>query len=133
MTRGIIDWMGYDSELVEFTASERTHGAASYSYYKLVRLAVDGIISHSTKPLQLSGFLGVIVMILSSAVGALLILNLALNDPYDLNITGSATLGVFLSFMIGLVLFCQGLLALYIENIYKETQNRPLYIIDKKL
>ena len=55
-----------------------------------------------------------------------------LKDVLNLSFTGTSLLAVFLSFMVGIVLFCQGLLALYLENVYYETQNRPIYIIEEE-
>lgn len=133
ITRGLIDWLGFKRAYVEFVSPARHSGHAAYGFRKLVRLALHSFISQSTKPLQLTGFLGFIVTIVAACVGVfLLIENYALNDPLHLAVTGTAMLALFLSFLVGLVLICQWLLALYIESIHNETQNRPLYIIDKK-
>ncbi len=131
ITRGLVDWLGFKRSFVRFAAPERHSGKASYSFKKLVGLAIHAFVSHSTKPLQFTGYIGFLVVILSALTGLFLIVEvLLLGDPMNLNITGSAMLGVFLSLLIGLVLICQWLLALYIESIHTEAQNRPLYIVD---
>lgn len=130
IARNLIDWLGFKRVYVPFDALERHSGVATYSFRKRLKLAIDGIVKHSTTPLKLIGVAGVIISILSVFTALLIVVEkYILGDPLNLAITGSAILALFLSFMIGIVLLCQGLLALYLENVYHETQNRPLYII----
>jgi len=135
ITRGLIDWLGYKRAYVEFSAPARHSGKATYSFKKLLKLALHAFVSQTTKPLQFAGLLGFVVMFLSAAVSIFVIVEkYLLGDFLKLAITGTAILGLFISFLIGLVLICQWLLALYVESIHSETQNRPLYIVrDKKL
>ncbi len=133
ITRGLIDWLGFKRTYIEFHSDERHDGKASYSVPKLMKLALHALVSQTTKPLQFTGQLGGVVMALSVLIGLfLLIETLVLNDPLNLNITASGFLALFISFLIGVVLACQWLLALYIESIHHETQGRPLYIIEER-
>lgn len=133
VSRNLIDWLGFRRELVPFAAKERHAGKASYSFRKLFKLALDGIVKHSTRPLKLIGLIGLIVSFVSFVLGLFIIIEQYLvGDPMQLGVSGAALLAVFLSFMVGIVLVCQGLLALYIENVYYETQNRPLYIVEEE-
>lgn len=133
MTRNLIDWLGFKRKLIPFHANARHAGSASYSLRKLLKLAVDGIVKHSTRPLKLIGLLGAAISFVSGLVAAFLVVEqYILNDPMGLGVTGTAIVAIFLSFMIGIVLFCQGLLALYLENVYYETQNRPLFVIEEE-
>lgn len=130
IARNLIDWLGFKKATVTFNADARHAGKAAYSFNKLVKLAIDGATKHSTRPLKLIGALGVIISLGSLLLMLfLLIENYLLHDFLRLAVTGTAFLAIFLSFLIGIVLSCQGLLALYIENVYYETQNRPLYIV----
>lgn len=134
ITRGIIDWLGFRRTTIEFDSPERHGGEATYSFSKLVRLALHAFVSQTTKPLQLGGIVGAFTMFVSLFAGAfLLVEKYWFGDPLNLAISGSALLAIFVSFLIGIVLICQWLLALYIESIHNETQNRPLYIIDEEL
>lgn len=133
ITRGLIDWLGFKRTYVDFKSPARHSGEATYSFKKRLKLALHSFTSQSTKPLQFTGFLGAVVTIVSVAAALfLLIEKYVFNDPLKLAVTGTAILALFLSFLVGLVLICQWLLALYIENIHSETQNRPLYIIAEK-
>ncbi len=133
IVRNLIDWLGFKRTTIPFNAHARHAGKASYSYTKLTKLAIDGAIKHSTRPLKFIGVLGILISIISFLLMlTLLIENYILQDPLNLAITGTAFLAIFLSFLVGIVLTCQGLLALYLENVYHETQNRPLYIISEE-
>lgn len=130
VTRNLLDWLGYKRVEVPFAANERHAGTAAYSFRKLVKLAIDGIISHSTRPLKLVAVLGVCISALAAFGGtALAVQEYLLGDPLSLSISGAALLAIFVTFLIGIVLICQGLLALYLESVYYETQNRPLFVI----
>lgn len=130
VTRNLLDWLGYKRAEVSFEANERHAGTATYSFRKLFKLAVDGIVSHSTRPLKLIAALGFIISVISAFSGIILaIQEYALDDPLNLSISGAGLLAIFVTFLVGIVLVCQGLLALYIESVYYETQNRPLFII----
>lgn len=133
ITRNLLDWLGYKRKLIPFEANERHAGRATYSYGKLVRLAIDGIVKHSTRPLKFIGVLGGFVSFISLVMFIFSVIEkYMLGDPLQLAITGSAILAMFISFMIGIILVCQGLLALYLESVYYETQNRPLYVIEEQ-
>lgn len=133
ITRGLIDWLGFDRRIVSFDAPARFAGEASYSHRQLVRLAINSFISLSITPLISLVFLGLAV-----TAGALLLAILAfvehviLQDPLQLNITGSAYLVMFVTFLIGLVLTSQGIVAIYLSHVHAQSQGRPLYVIDTR-
>lgn len=134
ITRGLIDWLGFRRTTIDFDSPERHSGKASYGFSKLVKLAMHAFISQTTKPLQIAGILGTITVLVSTVAGLfLLIEKYALGDPMNLAVTGTSILAIFVSFLVGIVLICQWLLALYVESIHGETQNRPLYIIDEEI
>jgi len=134
ITRGLIDWLGFRRTTVPFHATARHSGTASYSINKLMKLALYAFVSQSTKPLQVGGVLGFLTVLASAVAGLFVLLEKYIfGDPWNLAISGSAILALFVSFLVGIVLICQWLLALYIESIHNETQNRPLYIIDEEI
>jgi len=133
IARNLIDWLGFRRAFVPFHALERHGGEPAYSFEKRFKLALDGLIKHSTKPLKFIGGLGFIIATLSAlAAIAVIVETYLLGDPLNLSITGTGILALMLSFMVGIVLICQGLLALYLEDVFHETQNRPLFIINEK-
>jgi dolichol-phosphate mannosyltransferase len=133
MTRALVDWMGYERDFVYFTARERTRGRASYSYLKLVRLALSSYIAHSLVPLKIAGYLGMVITALSGLLGVFMIVDMfVLADAYRLHFTGAAMLATMTLFLVGIALICLGLIALYIGQIHREVIDRPLYIIKKR-
>lgn len=132
ITRGLIDWLGYRREFVEFHSPARSHGQASYSYAKLFKLAIDSFISMSLSPLYISAYIGAVVLPLSTLIGITMLLDALVGDPLGIHAKGSAYLVVLLLFLVGVLLVSQGIIGLYLSHIHAETQNRPLFIIDKE-
>ena len=134
MTRGLLDWMGFKRTFISFKASDRKNGDAQYGTMKLIKLALSAFISHSLFPLKLAGYLGMLITTFSGCFGVfILIEKYALRDPLDYNFSGPAILAVLNTFLIGIVLSCLGLIALYIANIHEEVVNRPMYIVRRKI
>ena len=131
MTRALIDWLGFRRTYVHFQANERMYGKPTYSFWKLVRLAFNSMISFSLFPLTLAGYLGIIITFLSGLLGLFIFINRYITN--NLYFSGPAILAVVILFLIGIVLICLGLIALYIANIHAEVTNRPMYIVRKKI
>jgi len=129
--RGIMDWMGFRKVYVEFKADARNEGSAGYSYRKLWQLAVSSITSFSLWPLRLTGYLGVLITLLSGSLLTWMIVNYLISSSWVYS--PLAIVVVANTFLIGLVLIAIGLVALYIGTIHTEVINRPLYIIRERL
>ncbi|TAK96922.1 glycosyltransferase [Patescibacteria group bacterium] len=129
MTRALVDWMGFRREYIAFYANERSHGKASYSFWKLVRLAFNSMVSLSLFPLKLAGYLGIVITLLSGVLGLYIFLTeYVFHTNY---FTAPAILAVIIVFLMGIVLICLGFIALYIASIHSEVAGRPMYIIRK--
>lgn len=133
ITRGLVDWMGYDQTYIEYVYGNRLAGKPSYNLKKLTQLAVNSFVSLSTTPLVIFGFIGLFITIASGLIGLFdIIEQWILGDPLGLNWTGPTQLAIFIAFLVGLVLMSQAITALYISQIHAESKNRPLYLIDPK-
>ncbi|MBR0467944.1 glycosyltransferase family 2 protein [Candidatus Saccharibacteria bacterium] len=133
ITRGLVDWLGYKQEYIEYTYGARMAGKPSYNLKKLFHLAVDSFISMSTTPLVVFGYIGIFITMISFMLGVFVIVNqYILGDPLQLYWNGAVQMSIFISFLVGLVLISQAITALYISHIHAETQGRPLYVIDRK-
>ena len=130
MTRGLIDWLGFRREFVEFNANPRINGKATYSTIKLIKLAFNSIISLSLFPLKIAGYLGIVITFLSGCLGIFIIITRYITGT--MYFSGPAILAVIILFLIGIVLICLGFIALYIATIHAEVSNRPMYIIRKR-
>jgi len=134
LTRGLIAWLGFKREFIEFNSPKRKYGKPTYSKSKLLKLALTTFISQSLFPLKLAGYLGIIIMILSGLIGIHIIINEHIHRYTDvLYFSEIAQLAILLIFLVGLILSCLGLIALYIGNIQHQVMGRPLYVIRKKI
>lgn len=131
MTRAIIQSMGYERAVVEFSAGPRMAGEATYSAKKLIGLAVDALVADSRKPLTWSVVIGLVFALLGLAMGSIVFVeDLILKDPLGWDFTGSAMLGILILFVTGLILCSQGLIGLYLAAVHREVLGRPLYLVN---
>lgn len=132
ITRGLIDWLGFERSYVYFEQAPRLHGEPTYSLGKLVTLAMNSFTAYSLVPLRLAGYLGVVILTLSIPAGIFLYVErFIMGDPFNWAVSGTAFLAVMLLFLVGVVLACLGLISLYIAHIHSEVIDRPLYIVRK--
>jgi polyisoprenyl-phosphate glycosyltransferase len=133
LTRGLIDWLGFKKDYIYFEANDRINGIASYSFRKLVNLALTSFTSLSLFPLKLTGYFGIFITLLSSIIGFYILLGkYFFNWPFASTFSDAENLAIFIVFLVGIILMSIGLLALYIANIQREVINRPLYVIRNK-
>ncbi len=133
ITRGLLAWLGFKQTTIEFKAPKRVHGEASYSYPKLIKLALSSFVSHSLFPLKLAGYMGIFITLFSGLLGIVVFIERYIyDDIWRWHFSGSAQLAILNVFLIGIVLTSLGLIALYIGNINGEVSGRPLYIIRNK-
>lgn len=130
ITRGLIDWLGYQRSYVYFKQEPRQHGTPQYTYRKLIGLAMNSFTSFSLLPLKLAGYLGVFILVISVPAGIFMYVEkYLLGDPLRLLFSGTDMLAVLILFLVGVVLACLGLISLYIARIHAEVINRPLYVV----
>ena len=133
MTRGLIDWLGFKREYIDFEANVRVDGHAGYGLLKLFRLAINGFVSLSLLPLKLAGYLGALIVFTVGPFGLYVLLGRYLfNWAYPASFSGPAQLALLITFLVGIVLCSLGLVALYVANIHDEILARPLYVVRKK-
>lgn len=132
ITRGLIDWLGYNRTYIYFKANARLSGDAGYSIKKLFRLAIDSVVSLSLSPLYISAYIGGAILPLSVLLGLFMVIDALIGDPTHLHATGSAYLVVLMLFLVGVLLVSQGIIGIYLSHIHTEAQNRPIYIVDKE-
>lgn len=125
--RGLVPWAGFRQEPVLFDRDARHAGETGYGFFKLAKLALDGVCSFSVAPLRLSTWLGLIVIALSVAgTGAVIVDKLFYNPDIP---RGFAFLACAVFFMGGVQLFMLGMLAQYVGYVFKNVQDRPMYVL----
>lgn len=126
--RGLIAWLGFSHDFVEFDRPHRRNGITGYSWKKMFKLGFDGFTGFSTFPLRIAAFAGIFVIITSLMMFMYIAYDFFVRDvPYPLY----KWLVVIIYGFIGLQFILIWLLGEYIGRIYDEQKGRPMYIIDK--
>ena len=124
--RGLRAWAGFKQTRLEYDRAERYAGEPKYTFTKLVRLGLDGLISYSFMPLRVTYFFGLVVSAGSFLLAFFYILQrLFATDPIP---QGFTTLAVLMLFLGGIQLIALGVLGEYIGRIYDEVKARPPYV-----
>ncbi|MFM7474101.1 MAG: glycosyltransferase, partial [Crocinitomicaceae bacterium] len=111
-----------------FKPNKRHSGQTKYSFNKMAAFAIAGITSSSAKPLYFSIYLGAFMAFLAFLYGIYAIcIALFTNDA----ITGWTSIVASIVFIGGIQLFVMGIIGVYLGKIFKESKNRPHYIIDE--
>ena len=128
--RGLFSWVGYKQKAFEYERKERFAGETKYPLKKMLKLASDGIISFSTKPLKLIGILGGVCI----AISLILLIYIIVNAIGKFNyLSVSWPIITAITFFSGVQLMTTWIISEYIGRIYDESKKRPQYIVDKKI
>ena len=129
--RGLFSWVGFKQVAYEYERKERYAGKTKYPLKKMLKLASDGIMGFSTKPLKLVGGLGIFTILLS----ILILIYSIVSYIFNLNnlTAGWTSIMVAITLFSGVQLVSIWIIAEYIARIYDEAKNRPEYIIEKKI
>lgn len=124
-TKGLFCWIGYRKKGIEFDRGDRLAGHSSWSFFKLLNLAIEGITSSTTSPLRIATICGMLFSIASFFCGLYFLIKTMI---YGDQTAGFPTLIVVTLFLGGIQLFSLGVIGEYIGRIFKETKERPAYI-----
>ena len=126
--RGMVSWVGFRQTALPYKRAERFAGESKYPLRKMLQFATDGILSFSTKPLQVSIGLGTFSAALALA-GILYALVLRLFT--NIWVEGWTALMIAILFIGGVQLISVGILGEYVGRIYNEVKSRPLYVVQE--
>lgn len=127
--RGITHWVGFNVTYVEFKRLGRHAGETKYNYFKLMRLAIDAILSFSDKPLKVFSVFGIGMSFFSFVYMIYWVVYKLLTDKPIAGWTSTITI---ILFFFGILMLQISILGEYIARIYEEVRKRPLYIIQKQ-
>lgn len=128
--RGMVSWIGFKQTALPYKRAKRFAGETKYPLNKMLHLATDGILSFSTKPLQISICLGLFASVLSF-LGILYTLFVRIFT--NTWVEGWAGLMIAILFIGGVQLITIGILGEYAGRIYNEIKKRPLYVVEEYL
>lgn len=126
--RGLFTWMGFKQTKVEYVAEKRFAGQSKYSFSRMLQLAMAGVLSFSTRPLQVGIFVGVGFAALAFIFTLASVINFFIDRTIP---SGWTTLIVLLLLFSGVQLIVMGIMGAYIGGIYEEVKGRPRYIIEE--
>lgn len=125
-SKGIFGWVGYRTKWMEYENVERKEGETKWSFWKLLRYSIDGIVNFSNVPLTISSYLGIIMTFVSFlAIVFIIVRKLMFGDP----VSGWPSLACIITFVGGIQLFCMGIMGQYLSKTYMEVKKRPHYVI----
>lgn len=128
-SKGIFGWVGYKTKWLEYENVERVSGETKWSFWKLFRYALEGIIAFSTTPLSIVSVIGVVICFLSFILLVVIIIRaLLVGDP----VAGWPSLVCIITSLGGVQLLCTGIVGLYLSKTYLEAKGRPIYIVKEK-
>lgn len=124
--KGLMSWVGFNTDTVEFDVAPRHKGTTSWSPFGLLHFAMDGLLSFSSTPLRIWTVLGALVSLCAVIYMLVLIVHTVV---FGIDVPGYASIMVTMLILGGIQLVGMGVLAEYIARIFTEVKQRPLYFI----
>jgi glycosyltransferase involved in cell wall biosynthesis len=126
--KGLYAWVGFKSTSIVYAVKERQAGSSSWSFFRLVDLALTGIISFSDFPLRVWSLIGMAISGIALLYALFIICDTLL---FGVDVPGFATIVVAIMFFGGVQLISIGIIGEYISKIFREVKNRPTYIVEQ--
>ncbi|MBR3058186.1 MAG: glycosyltransferase family 2 protein [Clostridiales bacterium] len=127
-SKGIFAWVGFRTKWLEFENVERIAGETKWSFWKLFRYAIEGIVSFTTAPLRIATFTGFFLSFAAFAYLVYYFIHAIIYRIWD-KVAGYPSLLSFMLFIGGMVLMALGVIGEYLAKTYIEVKRRPLYVI----
>ena len=124
-SKGIFSWVGFNTYYMPYDADARLSGTSKWSFWKLCKYAIDGIIAFTTVPLKISTGVGFFTALASFIY---LIVVIVQKLAFGIAVPGYATIVVLILFLGGLQLLALGINGEYLSRTYIQSKHRPIYI-----
>lgn len=125
-SKGLFEWIGFRTKWFEYENVERVAGTTKWSFWKLVRYSIEGIVAFSTAPLVISAFIGCAMLFASLFFAVVLAVR---QFVYHNSADGWTSMVIVILALSGLQLFFMGVVGQYMAKMYMETKRRPHYIV----
>ncbi|MBV1702678.1 MAG: glycosyltransferase family 2 protein [Hyphomicrobiales bacterium] len=129
-SKGLYSWIGFKSVGVPFDVAPRAAGQSKFSYRKLTRFALDGLMSFSSLPLRVWTYVGTAISSFALSMALYFLIETLI---YGARAPGFPSLIVSLLFFAGVQLMSLGILGEYIGRIFSEVKRRPLYLVAERI
>ena len=125
-SKGLWSFVGFKTKWLEFENVQRVAGETKWSFWKLFKYAIEGIVAFTTAPLTMAAFLGILFCFIAFIMIVVIIFKtLVWGDP----VSGWPSLACIIIFVSGIQLFFMGIFGEYLAKTYLETKKRPVYIV----
>lgn len=125
-SKGIFGWIGFRTCWLPYENVERVAGETKWSFWKLFKYSLDGIVNFSQVPLSVASFTGLGFTLISFlAIVFIIVRKLIFGDP----VSGWPSLACIIVFVSGVQLFCMGIIGQYLAKTYLEVKRRPHFIV----
>ena len=125
-SKGLWSFVGFKTKWLEFENVQRVAGETKWSFWKLFKYAIEGIVAFTTAPLTMAAFLGILFCFIAFIMIVVIIFKtLIFGDP----VSGWPSLACIIIFVSGIQLFFMGIFGEYLAKTYLETKKRPVYIV----
>ena len=124
-SKGIFSWVGFHTKWLAYENVERSAGETKWSFWKLFKYSIEGILAYTTIPLYLSSIMGILMCGISFIALVVIFVRALL---YGDSVAGWPSLVCIITLLGGLILLALGIMGLYIAKIYLETKKRQIYI-----
>lgn len=125
-SKGLFSFVGFKTKWLEYENVERVAGETKWSFWKLFKYAIEGIVAFTTVPLSLVVLLGLIICLIAFIIIIVVIVKtLLFGDP----VNGWPSLICIILFTSGIQLLCMGVIGQYLAKTYLEVKKRPIYIV----
>jgi glycosyltransferase involved in cell wall biosynthesis len=125
-SKGLFSWVGFNQTYIEYENRKRAADGSRWSFNKLLKYGIDGVISFNTQPLRLCVYLGGILLVISMAYLVYLFISILING---IDVPGYFSTIALISVVGAVQLISLGIIGEYVGRIYAEVKKRPLYII----
>lgn len=127
-TKSMFSWIGYKKKEVLYDREPRVAGSTKWNYIKLMDLAIDGITSFTTSPLRISTFIAIPTFIVLFIYFIYVIVkSFVVHEA----IQAFQAIILLILFFSGIQILLFGIVGEYLGRIFKETKNRPLYLVNE--
>ena len=124
-SKGLFSWVGFNTKFIPYEVEERATGTSKWSFKKLFKYALEGILAFTTAPLRIATLIGLISSFLSIVYLVIVVIQKLF---FGIAVAGYATIVVLILLIGGLQLCGLGIIGEYIARTYIQTKNRPIYI-----
>ena len=124
--KGLFSWVGFDSVTIYFERQGRKRGKTKWGVGKLWNYSLDGIISFSSLPLKIWGYIGFMIFCFAMCYALFLMVRTLI---FGIDVPGYASIMVTVLFLGGMNLLGIGILGEYLSRMFYETKQRPIYIV----